>query len=113
MVAPRRHTAAFDSLSPGEGLALQSRAQWCVRLLTHVYHPQGFNLGMNLGAVAGAGIAEHLHLHVVPRWGGDTNFMSTTARTRVLPETLDTTLERLKAAAQLAGLDSSPYEGRP
>jgi ATP adenylyltransferase len=69
-----------------------------VNALQKVYRPDGFNLGMNLGESAGAGVREHFHLHVVPRWTGDANFMSITAETRVLPEELGRTFERLKAA---------------
>ena len=66
--------------------------------LREVYKPDGINLGMNLGQAAGAGVAEHLHLHGLPRWVGDTNFMTVTAETRILPETLEVTWERVRAA---------------
>ena len=83
MVAPYRHTAAFAELSRDELGDLMALAQQSLQALAHAYGPHGYNLGMNLGRIAGAGIADHLHLHVVPRWDGDTNFMPVIADTRV------------------------------
>jgi ATP adenylyltransferase len=74
-------------------MELAKRAQ---RALESEYHPDGFNIGLNLGRAAGAGVAEHIHLHVVPRWSGDANFVSVVGETRVLPEELGTTFDRLK-----------------
>jgi ATP adenylyltransferase len=68
------------------------------QVLTNVYHPEGFNLGINIGEIAGAGVADHIHLHVVARWSGDTNFMSAIAETRVLPEALAVTYQRIRVA---------------
>ena len=98
MVAPYRHTAAFAELSRDELGDLMALAQQSLQALAHAYGPPGYNLGMNLGRIAGAGIADHLHLHVVPRWDGDTNFMPVIADTRVLPEALAETYRRLRAA---------------
>ncbi len=96
MVAPYQHTADLASLDPAVATEIFALTQRSVRALELEYHPQGFNIGMNLGRVAGAGIPDHLHLHVVPRWGGDTNFMTVTADTKVMPESLDRTYQRLK-----------------
>ncbi len=98
MVIPYRHTNDFTSLSSEESLELIHLAQRATETLKRVLHPDAFNLGMNLGKVAGAGIDAHMHLHIVPRWNGDTNFMSVTAETKVLPEALSTTYERLSHA---------------
>ncbi len=98
MVMPDRHVAAPDHLSPAEGVALWQLAADAVAALRTAYQPGGFNLGANVGKVAGAGVPGHLHLHCVPRWGGDTNFMTTIAEARVLPEALGVSFRRLAAA---------------
>ena len=88
MVLPFAHVSTMTELNPeirSEMIELTNKA---VLVLSDIYHPEGFNLGMNIGAAAGAGIAEHLHMHIVPRWAGDTNFMTAVADTRVLPEDL-------------------------
>ena len=95
MVVANGHIADLDTASAGVLNELMLLAQQAQRALTSAYHPDGFNLGMNLGACAGAGVDGHLHLHVLPRWKGDTNFMSVTSETRVLPETLSQTYARL------------------
>ncbi|MER3403187.1 MAG: HIT family hydrolase [Chloroflexota bacterium] len=101
MVVPYRHIADITDLTPEESLDLWQVMQRCVRALQQTYRPDGFNIGFNLGRSAGAGIEEHLHLHIVPRWHGDTNFMTTIGAARVLPETLPQTYERLKTALEV------------
>ncbi|MFP5263098.1 MAG: HIT family protein [Blastocatellia bacterium] len=96
MIVPYEHEASLasvDEATTAEMMALAKRAQ---SALDACYHPDGFNIGMNLGRSAGAGVADHLHLHVVPRWTGDANFVSIIGETRVLPEELATTYEKLK-----------------
>jgi len=95
LVLPTRHVGDLAEITPDEGSEIQGLLQRCVAVLRDVAEPQGFNLGLNLGRVAGAGIPEHLHWHVVPRWGGDTNFMPVIGDTRVLPELLDETYRKL------------------
>ena len=98
MVAPYRHLAGLEDLDDAELLCLMRLARRAMQALREVMSPDGFNAGLNLGAVAGAGVADHLHMHVVPRWQGDTNFMPVLADTRVLPQALDATREALAAA---------------
>jgi ATP adenylyltransferase len=97
LVAPRRHVAGLSLLSREEQAELMSLVTLGVKELSEEYSPQGFNVGMNLGRAAGAGIEDHLHLHIVPRWTGDTNFMTVVQATRVLPESLPETHARLSA----------------
>jgi ATP adenylyltransferase len=103
MVAPLRHTARLESLKPEEGAELLHLLQQCIRVLKKEYRPQGFNLGANLGAVAGAGVASHLHFHIVPRWQGDTNFMPVLSETKVVSEHLLTSYDRLHPHFARAG----------
>jgi ATP adenylyltransferase len=98
MVVPYRHFARLSDFDAAELTELMAQAQVVERALTHLYRPHGFNMGVNVGTSAGAGIADHLHLHVVPRWNGDTSFMTVFSDTRVLPEELATTAARLRAA---------------
>lgn len=98
MVVPFRHVADYTELATDEMLEVAELTRTAMRTLRTVMSPQGFNLGMNQGAVAGAGIAAHLHQHVVPRWGGDANFLPIVGRTKALPELLGDTRDRLAAA---------------
>jgi ATP adenylyltransferase len=98
MAAPRRHVGAFSELTDAEALELHGLARSALDALARVYGPDGFNLGWNLGRAAGAGIADHVHLHVVPRWSGDTNFMPALAEVKVIPEHLLETRDRLREA---------------
>jgi len=97
MVIPLRHTHDFPSLTMQESADLWRLLQVAITALSHAYHPDGFNLGMNLGRSAGAGIVNHLHFHVVPRWVGDTNFMPVLAETKVLVEHLEQSYDKLRA----------------
>jgi len=97
MVAPRRHVGSLAELTDEEALEIHRLAVAAIGALDRVYGPGGFNLGWNLGHIAGAGIADHVHLHVVPRWSGDTNFMPVLADVKVLPEHLLETRDRLRA----------------
>jgi ATP adenylyltransferase len=98
MVAPYRHTARLDDLSDGELADLFVLGRRCTRILERAFKPDGMNLGLNLGSAAGAGITEHLHLHVVPRWSGDTNFMTVIGGHRVVSEGLRETHKKFMAA---------------
>ena len=98
MVVTSRHVGRLADLSAAERDELMALTQASEVALARVYQPHGFNIGLNLGKSAGAGVLDHLHVHVVPRWNGDTNFMSVVGETRVLPEELPTTAGRLRAA---------------
>ena len=101
LVAPRMHHARLDQLSRDEQIELSEGIARMVELLEKVLDPQGFNIGLNLGQAAGAGLPGHLHWHIVPRWSGDTNFMPTLASIRVIPQSLEALWEAL--AGELAG----------
>ena len=103
MVAPFLHTADLATLPPEVSADLWQLAQRCVAALSAEYGPDGYNLGMNLGRVAGAGVPDHLHLHIVPRWNGDTNFMPVLAETKVMPESPEQTYARLRPYFEAAG----------
>jgi ATP adenylyltransferase len=98
MVLPYEHQNSLAALPPGTAHALIDLAQRAERALRLVYTPDGLNLGMNLGEAAGAGVAGHLHLHALPRWTGDTSFMTVVSETRTLPESLEVTWQRLREA---------------
>lgn len=97
MVAPKRHTSKLEELTQEESVDLFALIKRSICVLKDEIAPDGFNIGMNLGKAAGAGIEEHIHMHIVPRWHGDTNFMPVTADTHVVPEHLDTICKKLKA----------------
>jgi len=111
MVAPLRHVARPEDLDPEERLDLMDTLALATRVLQAALRPEGFNVGLNLGRAAGAGIEQHLHVHVVPRWAGDTNFMPVLAAVKVLPEHLAATYEKLREA--LAADQPGRSGGRP
>jgi ATP adenylyltransferase len=98
MVAPIRHEAELEGLDTDEAASAMETTQRAVRALKIAYTPHGLNVGLNLGRPAGAGVPGHVHFHVLPRWNGDTNFMTSVAETRVLPEDLHTSWEKVRAA---------------
>jgi ATP adenylyltransferase len=95
MVAPIAHEARLFDSTEGSLSALIGLTAAAQRILSDVYHPDGFNVGMNFGQIAGAGVADHYHMHIVPRWSGDSNFMTVTAQTRLVPEDLEVTFDKL------------------
>lgn len=97
LVVPFEHLPSIAPLAPAVRAEMMDLSNKAIRVLSEIYHPQGFNLGINIGEAAGAGITEHVHMHIVPRWTGDTNFMSSLGQTRVLPETLEDTYQRIKS----------------
>ncbi len=99
LIAPTAHTAQLESLPPETLSELSQRLVDAKRVLDEMLHPEGYNLGMNLGPCAGAGLPDHIHWHIVPRWGGDTNFMAVVGDVRMLPQTHDVVWERFHAAA--------------
>jgi ATP adenylyltransferase len=105
LVVPHRHVPDLTGLSPAEGAGMFAALQRAVRALQTALGPDGFNLGVNQGRIAGAGITDHVHAHVVPRWDGDTNFMPVLADVKVIPEHLDRTAERLREAFARLGPD--------
>jgi len=98
MVAPYRHLASPLDLSESEGREMMSLVRRSMIAIQNVYCPQGFNVGMNVGQAAGAGLKDHIHVHVVPRWNGDTNFVPVIGEVKIIPESLEVTRERLERA---------------
>ena len=98
MIAPYRHVGKWEDLTDQELLEMMQLSQLVIKALKRTMNPHGFNMGVNLGRVAGAGIDDHVHLHIVPRWNGDTNFMPVIADTKVIPESLEEAYDELKAA---------------
>lgn len=98
LVAPVRHVAEITALRENENVALMSMLQHCCRILQDNFAPHGFNIGLNMGKVAGAGIDDHLHFHVVPRWEGDHNYMTVTADIRTIPQHIEHTFDQLLPA---------------
>jgi ATP adenylyltransferase len=98
LVLPLRHAGTLDALTGAESAELWQATQHALRAIEEAYQPDGLNMGANLGRAAGAGIPAHAHLHVLPRWSGDTNFMTSIAGTRVMPESLQASWQRLHAA---------------
>ena len=97
MVVPFQHVSSLQDLEEAALVEMMRLARECEKHLRATYRPDGLNIGMNLGKSAGAGIADHVHMHILPRWAGDTNFMTVTGETRVLPEDLPVTWEKLKS----------------
>jgi ATP adenylyltransferase len=95
MVVPNSHQPSIEELDQATRSEMMELVSQSMQVIRAEYHPEAFNIGANIGAAAGAGVAEHVHIHIVPRWAGDTNFMSTVGETRVLPEELDETYRRL------------------
>lgn len=98
LIVPYLHVDTLEALLPEVRAEMMELLSKGTRVLREVYSPQGFNLGGNIGSAAGAGIAEHVHLHVLPRWSGDTNFMTAVGDTRILPETIEDTWRRIQSA---------------
>ena len=95
LIVPYEHLAELSAAPKESTDEMMDLTKRCQAVLSEVYHPHGFNLGMNLGRSAGAGVADHFHMHIMPRWTGDANFMSTIGETRVIPEDLSTTYQKL------------------
>ena len=100
MIAPKRHVPRPDLLTDDEALDLHKTLNLVINAIEAEYHPQGFNIGMNIGKVAGAGVEGHMHVHIVPRWLGDSNYMPVVGGTKIIPEDIEKTYKRLKASVE-------------
>jgi ATP adenylyltransferase len=100
MAVPYRHMDSVEALTPEETTDMMALVSLGIRALRHTSHPEGFNIGINIGKIAGAGVVDHIHIHVVPRWGGDTNFMPVLGDVRLIPQDLRETYDELKAALE-------------
>jgi ATP adenylyltransferase len=108
LLAPRRHVADLTELQPQENSRLMAMLASCCTILRQHLHPDGINVGLNLGTVAGAGIADHLHFHLVPRWEGDHNFMTVCAEIRTIPQHIDRTFDQLLPDFQRLAASTTP-----
>ena len=98
MIVPYEHVGTLTEVDEASAAEMMQLARSSERIVESVYHPEGLNMGLNIGTAAGAGIAQHIHLHVLPRWSGDANFMTTVGHTRIIPEALETTYDKLSEA---------------
>ena len=103
MVVPMAHAASLEDLNPATRAEMMELVSQFITLLRGLYNTDGFNVGVNIGKAAGAGVPGHVHIHILPRWAGDTNFMTTVGETRVLPETLDETYRRVREKFAING----------
>jgi len=110
MIVPYAHRSELWEGTPAQQSEMMTLASRCARVLKKAYRPDGLNLGMNLGAAAGAGVRGHFHLHLVPRWEGDTNFMTVVGRTRVIPESLEVTYRKI--SSKLVARSARPKAGK-
>ena len=108
LIVPAAHKGSLTALSDAEMLALMTLTRDVMELFTRLMRPDGFNVGFNFGRAAGAGLPEHLHLHIVPRWNGDTNYMPVLADTKVIPQALEDLFDRLRAAVENPAGDPQP-----
>ena len=106
LIAPHRHTGEFSALNNEELIDLTNATRDAIAVLSQAFAPQGFNVGYNIGRCAGAGLPDHLHAHIVPRWNGDTNYMAVLGGIRVIPDALDATYDQLVQIAETSGFRS-------